>query len=99
MALFQEWYLINNINDNIKIVENLLDNKHNNYYYLNEYELEELNEKLNEYNKFNIIIEIKNNQINELKSKINNYNDLHKLFLIISLFISILYYLYMNIYY
>ena len=34
MALFQEWHLLNNINDNISLIAKLLDNKHNNYYYL-----------------------------------------------------------------
>lgn len=107
MALFQEWHLLNNIDENISLLEKLLNNKHNNYYYLSEIELEELYEKLNDYIKFKILIKIRDNRNNEkelfyknkiieLKRKIknkNNYINLIYLNVIIIIFLIINFYL------
>jgi len=107
MALFQEWHLLNNIDDNISLLEKLLNNKHNNYYYLSEIELEELYDKLNDYIKFKILIKIRDNKndekeliyknkIIELKRKIknkNNYINLIYLNIIIIVFLIINFYL------
>lgn len=106
MALFQEWHLLNNIDDNISLLEKLLDKNNNNYYYLSEIELEELFEKLNEFKKFKILVKIKDDiikdkdfnykyDINQLKRKIKNQdnyiNKIH-LYSIISLLFIITFY-------
>lgn len=101
MALFQQWHLLNNIDENISLIQKLLDNKHNNYYYLSQNELDELFERLNEFNKFKILLKIKEdifkekelfhkNYIIQLKRKIkkqNNYINSIYLYLIIFIFI------------
>ena len=72
MALFQEWYLLNNIDENILLIEKLLDKKHNNYYFLSETELDELLERLNEFKKFKILIKIKDDIIKDKELDNNN---------------------------
>ena len=98
MPLFQEWHLMNNIDDNISLIEKLLNNK--NYYYLSNIDIDDLSERLNEYKKFKILIEIKddkiiekdllyNNNLIQLKRKIkrqyNYINNIHIISIIITL--------------
>ena len=72
MAQFQQWYLLNNIDENISLIEKLLDKKHNNYYFLSQTELDELLERLNEFKKFKILIKIKDDIIKDKELDINN---------------------------
>jgi len=86
MVLFQEWFLINNIDDNINLINKLLDTNQNYYYHLSNNEIEELYERLSEFNKFKLLLKIKednyNNSINELKRKIKKQNDyINKIYL------------------
>jgi len=104
MALFQEWHLMNNIDNNISLIEKLLDNS---YYYLNDIDSDDLIEKLNQFIEFKILLEIRDekfkekemiykNNIKNLKRKLNSQNDyIHLIYLysiITIFFISTIYF-------